>query len=304
MQFIVPGRGQFVPNGTKNAVPFDAKDPFIFHSFAFSDFQYVINLVKEDAALAPLYMTHSFEEYGDVDDSLLEPWIRAGVGHRGDIQEIDDKAGDSQYIFTTPGYVYSLRKCTLAFRLSNLLSRGRIRFRAHDLQGEYLMAQTIMNTKMNSEDPDDADWAAEEFEENLRDIVDMGTIDANLSMAVTPDYIRTRAFDGSPFSEMSKWIIKDYMNGGKDLPSSISASIREKWEALLETPYSRLLGLGAPETLFNEILPVRSAEMVWDPNSGHWIDMNLLTGNNLSGLGRMFLKANRRRLIPGNKHRR
>ena len=304
MNFIMPGKGVFVQNGTKYAVPFDDKDPFIFHSFAFSDFQYVNNLVREDAALAPLYMTHSFEEYGEIDSELLEPWVRAGIGHRGDIQEIDDKAGDSQYIFTTPGYVYSLRKCTLAFRLSNLLARGRIRFRAHDLQGEYLMAQTILNSQLISEYADDVEWAESEFEKNLRNIVDMGTIDTNLSMSVTPDYIRTRAFDGSQFSETSRWIINDYMSGGKDLPKEIAASICEKWEALLETPYQRLLGLGAPETLFNEILPVRSAEMVWNPTTGRWIDMSLVTGTNFSGLGRMFLKPNRRRLIPGIKHRR
>jgi hypothetical protein len=87
------------------------------------------------------------------------------------------------------------------------------------------------------------------------------------------------------------------------LPKHISDNIQYKWRSLLMHKYVQTVDDGAPETLFDATIPLRSADMIFDPKAGQWIDTNQLIGNPLSGLGRMFLKPNRRRLIPGVKHR-
>ena len=146
MNFVVPGKGRHVPNGTSGAVPFDKKDPFIFHSLDVPNLETVVSLLREDASLAPLAMTHTFDENEDtealVDSPLVQPWLRAGRKYRSDIEMIDLHAGDVKYVFTTPGYVYKLSKCTLAFRLSNLLARGNIKFRVHDMISAYNAIQS------------------------------------------------------------------------------------------------------------------------------------------------------------------
>jgi hypothetical protein len=310
MQFIVPGQGQSVPNGTKGAVPFDSKDPFIFHSLSVPNIEVTVKLLKEDAALAPLSMTHEFDENEEaepiLDSPLIQPWTRAGRQYRSDIEMIDLHAGDIKYVFTTPGYVYRWSRCTLAFRLSNLLARGNIRFRAHDMISEYRILENEFNQaiRMAGNDDDEKEIANEDFFNSLSEVVKMSTLSPDLSRIVTPDFIRTRAFNGSRLSNISTCIIQDAMQDSDYLSKHISDNIQYKWRSLLMHKYVQTADDGAPETLFDATIPLRSAEMIFDPKAGQWIDTNQLIGNQLSGLGRMFVKTNRRRLIAGVKHRR
>ncbi len=294
------------PSSGISGNPYDERDPFIFHSLSISDIDMARRLILNDAALAPFNMTHSLDDYSDVEVAeLSKRWESAGIGSRGHIYEIDWKAGDGAYVFTTPGYVFDNEKVTFAFRFSSLLTRGNTLFRCNDIQQAYQIAELNLNNKLRSDD--EADFAYEDFESDLSDIVEAGTLSSDESKIIIPDFNRY-IFEGpSAFSQTSVNIIKRKIESiPKRLSNEIKEKIRDMWEYYLKNRFSlrrpQFRVKGHPETLFDGILPLRAAEFILIPGVA-WRPMTEFTPSQLSGLGRMFVKHNRRLLIPASRQR-
>jgi hypothetical protein len=299
-------------------IPHDSEDPFIFHSLGRgATFETGIRLLKNDASLTPLYMTHQHRGFSrkaellkspEVQD-LVYPWRRSGVESRGIIHGIDSIAGDNRYVFTTPGFVFSTSQCVFAFRYSTIKARAKVLFRCEDLILDYedllIDFQKKFNLSIEVKNPADRrnlfspgnSAILQDFLRQLHEIVDAGTLNERDSGILIPAFVKARNSD-KPLDPDARQVIEAHVSKFSGSTNKYVQSVVRKWRK-----YNRELLRIEAETLVNGILPLRAAEYVFEPRRLTWHPTNSFLNTPLSGLGRSMLRPNRRLLIPASRQR-
>jgi hypothetical protein len=308
------------------SVPYDERDPFIFHSIGNVPFELGVRAIKENASLAPLEKTHKLTRLKATPfaplktaeaAALIAAWERAGSKSRGYVEKIDFLAGDGKYVFMTPGYPYSLYYPTAAFRYSTLKAHGSVLLRCRDAQEHYVFAarsiaeksgipftdydaKRAMDLVTNKNNPEYA-----ELLHALKVIRELYTLSADESQIVIPAYVRSFSTK-IPLSDRAQSVIRQKMTQLDSLKSllpqqtygrlaeSLSTRMRARWAEY----FSDLVNV-YPEVLFDGIIPLRASEFLFDPATKGWQTTNSISGQALSGLGRSFLKTGRQILISG-----
>ena len=320
MEMIRQATGTFVKD-KPILIPHDSEDPFIFHSLGGVDFGTAARLLKNDAALTPLYMTYKHRGFSrkaellrdpEVQDQvrdLVYPWRRSGVESRGIIHGIDSLAGDNRYIFTAPGFVFSTSQCTFAFRYSTIKSRAKVLFRCQDLIVDYEDLQEDFEKKFNLSasvrNPSDRrnffspgnSAILQDFLRQLHEIVDAGTLNERDSGILIPAFVKTLNSD-KPLDPAARQVIEAHVSKFVGSTNKYVQKVVGYWRK-----YNREFLRIEAETLVDGIIPLRAAEYVFEPGRVTWHPTNTFLNTPLSGLGRSMLRPNRRLLIPASRQR-
>jgi hypothetical protein len=236
-------------------IPYDAADPYIFHSITRPVTEEVVNtLLKNNAGLVNIDEV----EYG-VDPAAQRAaaaWQKSGVRGRGQVEEIDEQAGDAAYIFMTPGYVFNSKFATFAFRLSTLLKGGRgVRFRVTDLQAVYLKADQQVGYPLLGDYKPYTDW---DKIGDLANIAAAGTLSAADSPDVIREFVQVRIGKAGAYSGRTHEIVEQKISEANGI--RFGEHVAKMWRDFLNEPFSENRGgENRPEVLLTGILPLKAA---------------------------------------------
>lgn len=284
MQWVIPFN-RLVDSPVNWAVPYDSKDPYIFHSLTTVDrVDQLEALVKENAVIASKRLIQQ-------NPNIPAAWDAAMLPRGGQVEAIDIEAGDDQYLFMTPGYVYSQVYPTLAFRYSTLQAMTELRFRFMDMMDIYQMVGMS-----DDDEPDFTEANYEEYAKALKALAAAGTLSPDDSSWFIPEFIRKAIGQQGRYSEKAQKLMMRlftrYQNGNP------------AFEELADGIARILDGLKTgSEVLSVNPIPVRAAEMYFDPQNNAWLPMSNLTGVKINGLSAALMPKRRRVMIPGWKVR-
>lgn len=160
-------------------LPYSADDPLIFHVLTTIDADYeLLDIMRQGGSLLP--RSWADERWGDQKSMIFAR---------------DATAGDDDYLFTTPGNVFSTHherasRPAVAFHLSYILKQAKqLGFRVHDLEGHYKQVEERLagepymfddfeydfDTAMDAQEDRYEAMVAESVREQLEAVADCGT---------------------------------------------------------------------------------------------------------------------------------
>jgi hypothetical protein len=280
MQWVIPFN-RLVDSPVNGAVPYDAADPYIFHSLTTVDgVDQLEALVKENAVIASKRIIQQ-------NPSIPAAWDAASIPRGGQVEAIDIEAGDDQYVFMTPGYVYSEDHPTLAFRYSTLRAMTDLRFRFMDMMDTY---ETVIL------DDEDEEPDFEAYAKTMKVLAEAGTLSPADSSWFIPEFIHTAVGRQGRYSQQARELLMRlftrYQNKGRSFDE-----IAEGIGRILDGVKT------GSEVLSVNPIPIRAAELYFDPQKNAWRPMSSLTGTKINGLSAALMPKRTRRMIPGWKVR-
>ena len=267
-----PDRFGIPPN-----IPYDERDPYIFHSITRPVDETVVRaLISNGAGLVSLFEAEEAElEENEKVLNYVRAWRRSGVRGRGQVMPIDERAGDTSFVFFTPGYVFNSEFATFAFRLSALYATGyNVQLRVSDLQDSYLNAQSAVGHFI----PEFVGLYSEnELFDDLFNIAKCGTLSPEETKVVLPEFIRVRIGNSGSYSPAVHAIVQKKMT--ECARTRLADRVSKQWDAFLNEPFSAYRGgKNRPELLLEGAIGLQDAEQFRLTRTSPWVPVGSLRG--------------------------